>query len=77
MLNFVGFINENVDLTEDQKQAMLNDFCLAYGYAATSGRAAFANTKIGGYIINTVNRARKESVAIEELVLDDGTVILP
>lgn len=86
MLDFIGFINDNVDLAVDKKLALLNDFCAQYAYEEfifddehkevpnPETKRQFANRKISRYIIESVHAARRktavETIELEELVLE-------
>lgn len=77
MLDFVQFINDNVaNLTPAQKVAMLEDFCLAFGYDG-SDKTQFANARITRFIKDAVHKVRKNQAIIETLDLGNGTVVLP
>ena len=86
LLDFIGFISTNVNLTAAQKLALLSDFCAQYGYQEQIDdgqgniipnpvtQKEFANHKITRYIIETVNAIRLskgiDAVTIEELELE-------
>jgi hypothetical protein len=79
-LDFVGFINSVWTATPEEKQAMLEDFTDALGYSGPEPipgpppRAEFANAAIQHFVVNTVNRYRRneaiKAVIWEELDLD-------
>ena len=77
MLDFVGFISDNTDLTVEEKAAMLEDFCEAFGHTSEEGRVAFANDRITSYIIKAVRRARRNRVTVKDLVLTPGGTVQP
>lgn len=71
MLDYIQFINDNSNLTSQQKTDLLFDFCDQYGYQETvvdqdtgeeiqnpTTRKEFANQKITDYLIQTVNTVR-------------------
>jgi len=82
MLNFIGFINDNVNLSMSQKLALLEDFCTQYGYQEVlddgspnpESRREFANHHITRFLresVNSVRRERAEAEAMyEELKLE-------
>lgn len=75
MLDFMGFLNENVSLTEEQKQTMLADFCEAHGYneATPVTKRVFANQEFVTFIRGSVHMIRErraqEAITYEELVI--------
>ena len=80
-LDFVGFINDNCNLTPEKKVAMLADFCEAFGKSKMNQRE-FANMQITRFITSAVHRTRKRRASrmIEMLELKkngSGTVVLP
>ena len=84
MLDFIGFISDNVDLTAEQKAALLDDFCIQYNYPPTipspnpddppipnpESRRAFANRHITRFIRESVNAARRH-VAVETVEFEE------
>ena len=82
MLDFIGFINEGWEATNEKKLTMLDSFVYQYGYrdeVEVDGemvenpvtKKEFANEKIRDYIVQTVNAYRKQEaeavVEYEEL----------
>lgn len=86
MLDFIQFINDNVNLSAAKKVELLEDFCKQYGYEeeiddGAGGmipnpvtRKVFANDKISSFIKQTVNAVRRkeqlELVEYEKLILE-------
>lgn len=82
MLDFIGFINDNVNLPAAKKVALLDDFCAQYNYQVTipgvdglpipnpESRQQFANHQIGRYIRDVVNATRRIE-AIESIIFDE------
>ena len=81
LLDFIGFISTNVNLTAAQKLALLSDFCAQYGYQEQIDdgqgniipnpitQKEFANRKITRYIAETVN-AKRWSKAIDAVIIE-------
>jgi len=80
MLDFIKFINDNVSLTDKQKQALLDDFCSAFNYKEASetsekplSKKDFANQVISNLISERVNLYRRdkkrEAISFEKLKL--------
>ena len=81
MLDFVDFINDNCNLTPEEKQAMLADFCEAFGKSEMNQRE-FANMQITRFIVSAVHRTRKRRARLQIAILDlsrngNGTVTFP
>ena len=75
-LDIIGHINAGVtSLTAEQKQTMLSDFCERHRYDETlhGTKKVFANSIVVQFIKESVehirNKAAKEAISIEELVL--------
>lgn len=77
-LNFVGFINERVNLTAEQKQVMLADFCESFSPAGSPviDEQQFANERIAQFITSRVHGVRRTrvTIVIEELSLEEPDV---
>lgn len=86
LLDFIGFISDNVALSTDQKLALLEDFCDQYNYEEIvedeegneipnpESRRHFANRQITRFLRESVNATRRQRAAdaakYEELELE-------
>jgi len=78
-VDFIQHINDNTNLTAQQKTDLLDDFCECYGYQETidgepnpTSKKDFANDKAKRYFIESVNSVRKRTAedAVEWTELD-------
>ena len=86
MLDFIGFISDNANLSAGKKVALLKDFCTQYNYQLTiwsvdeggdpiqipnpESRREFANRHITRFIRESVNAVRRQ-VAVETLTYEE------
>jgi hypothetical protein len=71
-LDFIGFINANIGLTNAKKLALLNDFCEQNNYQTMivdpdgnsipnpQTKQEFANEKLNNFLRESVNQIRKK-----------------